>query len=51
MNDHPPAGRFTPEQITALFIDAARQGDIDLLTQFLDAGMTIDTQDSRAIRR
>jgi len=38
---------FTPEQITALFIDAAREGDTDLLTQFLDAGMAIDTPDSR----
>ncbi|MFT8768774.1 MAG: ankyrin repeat domain-containing protein [Gluconobacter cerinus] len=38
---------FTPEQITALFIDAAREGDTDLLTQFLDAGMVIDTPDSR----
>lgn len=47
MTEMMPAGSFSPEQITALFIDAARLGDTDMLTQFLDAGMAVDAQDSR----
>lgn len=47
MTDMMPAGSFSPEQITALFIDAARLGDTDMLMQFLDAGMAVDAQDSR----
>lgn len=38
---------FTAEQITALFIEAARSSDIDLLSQFLEAGMPVDCTDSR----
>ncbi len=38
---------FTPEQITALFIDAARNGENDLVKQFLDAGMPADCADTR----
>lgn len=38
---------FTPEQITALFIDAARSGDTALLKQFLDAEMPVNCTDSR----
>ncbi|GBQ05348.1 ankyrin repeat domain-containing protein [Saccharibacter floricola] len=41
------AMHFTPEQITALFIDAARSGECSLLKQFLDAGMPINCTDSR----
>ncbi|MCT6855364.1 MAG: ankyrin repeat domain-containing protein, partial [Bombella apis] len=37
-----PTMSFTPEQITTLFIDAARNGETDLVTQFLDAGMPAD---------
>ncbi|GBQ15496.1 ankyrin repeat domain-containing protein [Swaminathania salitolerans] len=47
MTEMMPAGSFSPEQITSLFIDAARRGDTDLLTRFLDAGMAVDAQDSR----
>lgn len=47
MTEMMPAGSFSSEQITALFIDAARLGDTDMLMQFLDAGMEVDAQDSR----
>ncbi|MCI1437646.1 MAG: ankyrin repeat domain-containing protein [Acetobacter indonesiensis] len=33
------AGGFTQQQIEALFINAAREGDAELLSSFLDAGM------------
>lgn len=42
-----PDMRLTPEQITTLFIDTARRGDNDLLTQFLDAGMPANYADGR----
>lgn len=45
--DKQPSMSFTPEQITALFVDAARRGDTDLLTQFLDAGMPANCADER----
>nr|WP_298797700.1 ankyrin repeat domain-containing protein [uncultured Acetobacter sp.] len=32
-------GDFTREQVEALFINAAREGEADLLSSFLDAGM------------
>lgn len=32
-------GDFTQEQVEALFINAAREGEADLLSSFLDAGM------------
>jgi len=47
MTEMMPAGSFSPEQITALFIDAARLDDTELLARFLDAGMAVDAQDSR----
>lgn len=45
----PPAaggayGSFTQEQVEGLFIDAAREGEADLLSSFLDAGMNPDLQ-------
>ncbi|QDH15540.1 ankyrin repeat domain-containing protein [Oecophyllibacter saccharovorans] len=40
------APSFTPEQITALFFEAARSGDTELLGQFLDAGMPVNSADS-----
>lgn len=42
-----PTPPFSPEQITALFIEAARSGDQEMLGQFLDAGMIINAIDGR----
>ena len=46
-NPSEPAIAFSSEQIEALYLDAARTGQDDLLGQFLDAGADPDHADAR----
>jgi ankyrin repeat protein len=36
---------FTPERVTELYFDAARQGRVDLLDELIKAGMRPDAHD------
>lgn len=47
MREKDTEGHFTDEQIAALFFDAAREGDLVILEQFIDAGIEINAADSR----
>ncbi|UYH52250.1 ankyrin repeat domain-containing protein [Candidatus Kirkpatrickella diaphorinae] len=47
MREKDSEGHLTDEQIAALFLDAAREGDLNTIKQFIDAGMEIDAADSR----
>lgn len=47
MREKDSEGHLTDEQIAALFLDAAREGDLNTIKQFIDAGMEVDAADSR----
>ncbi|MDI2112846.1 ankyrin repeat domain-containing protein [Commensalibacter nepenthis] len=44
MSDSTPKPTFTPEEIEALYFNVARQGDTELLAEFIRAGMDINHQ-------